>query len=150
SLRLGPARRPAMPDWSYHTIIRPALFRLSANRGRNFALGVMGLLARLPLGPRLIDLLGHMRPPARLERTVQGVKFASPIGLGAGIDTNAVALPALARFGFGFLEIGPVTLRARSTADVIERREEEQALWVPDSAVGLDLEKLLRRLSEAG
>ena len=31
------------------------------------------------------------------------------MGLGAGIDSAGMATPALARFGFGFLELGPVT-----------------------------------------
>jgi dihydroorotate dehydrogenase len=109
----------------------------------------MGRLARLPLGLRLIDLLGHMRPPARLGRTLKGVSFASPIGLGAGIDAHAVAMPALARFGFGFLEVGPVALQAGPPSDAVERREEQQALWFPNAVPNLDLESLLNRLARA-
>ncbi|HKS69930.1 MAG TPA: quinone-dependent dihydroorotate dehydrogenase, partial [Ktedonobacterales bacterium] len=37
----------------------------------------------------------------------------NPIGLAAGFDKNAVALPALAALGFGFIEIGTVTYYAQ-------------------------------------
>src|SRR5437763_53153 len=39
-----------MPDWFYRTVSRPLLFRLPANRARDFALGFLGRLARLPFG----------------------------------------------------------------------------------------------------
>ncbi len=42
---------------------------------------------------------------------VLGKHFANPIGLAAGFDKNAVAVPALMRLGFGFVETGTVTLR---------------------------------------
>ncbi len=38
-----------------------------------------------------------------------GMDFANPIGLAAGFDKDAVALTALARLGFGFVEAGTVT-----------------------------------------
>src|SRR5882724_2826980 len=103
-----------MPDWFYRTLSRPELFRLPAERARNFALGFMGVLCRLPLGPAVIDFLGHMGADPRLERTHLGIRFPTPIGIGPGLDARAVALPALARFGVGFLEVGPVTLAGGS------------------------------------
>lgn len=138
-----------MPDWSYRTLFRPVFFRLPVPLARDLALGVVGTLARLPLGPRVIDLLGHMRPPVRLGRCVHGIRFPSPVGLGAGIDTHAVALPALARFGFGFLEVGPVTVAPFATADV-ERRPGQKAIWRPDPSPGPGLEALVERLTRAG
>ena len=51
-----------------------------------------------------------MRPPATTRLSAFGLDFASPVGLGAGLDVHAAALPALAQCGFGFLEAGPVTL----------------------------------------
>ena len=59
-----------MPDWFYRTVTRPAFFRLPAERARDFALGFMGRLSRLPLGPAAIDFLGHMRADPRLSRSL--------------------------------------------------------------------------------
>lgn len=47
----------------------------------------------------------------RLRTRVAGLALANPVGLAAGFDKNAVALPALLRTGFGFLEVGAATPR---------------------------------------
>ena len=43
--------------------------------------------------------------------TLWGVTFPNRVGLAAGFDKNADALPGLARLGFGALEVGTVTPR---------------------------------------
>jgi dihydroorotate dehydrogenase len=40
-----------------------------------------------------------------------GLTFGNPIGLAAGFDKDAVAVSALARLGFGFIEVGTLTPR---------------------------------------
>jgi len=50
----------------------------------------------------------------RLATRALGLEFGNPIGLAAGFDKNAVALPALARLGFGFVEAGTVTPRPQA------------------------------------
>lgn len=47
----------------------------------------------------------------RLAVSLFGRTVRNPIGLGAGFDKNAVALKALSRLGFGFIETGTVTPR---------------------------------------
>lgn len=138
-----------MPDWSYRTVFRPIFFRLPPRLARGLALGVIGTLARLPLGGKVIDLLGHMRPDPRLRREVLGMTFPSPVGLGAGLDIDAIALRALERFGFGFLEVGPVLREPNPVAEV-ERRVESQALWLPEPPPNIGLEELVRKLERAG
>ena len=50
----------------------------------------------------------------RLAVEALGRRFANPLGLAAGFDKNAVAVAALARLGFGFVETGTVTPRAQA------------------------------------
>jgi dihydroorotate dehydrogenase len=65
----------------------------------------LGLKAlTLGLGPRS----GPVRTP-RLSTQVAGLRLPNPIGLAAGFDKNAQALGALARTGFGFVEVGAAT-----------------------------------------
>jgi len=45
----------------------------------------------------------------KLKKTVFGLDFHNPVGLGAGFDKNALYLNELAALGFGFIEIGTVT-----------------------------------------
>jgi len=42
-----------------------------------------------------------------------GLRFPNAVGLAAGMDKNATALPAWPLMGFGFVEIGTVTARAQ-------------------------------------
>jgi dihydroorotate dehydrogenase len=49
----------------------------------------------------------------RLAVRLAGLALPNPVGLAAGFDKNAVAVPALARAGFGFVEVGAATPRAQ-------------------------------------
>lgn len=51
---------------------------------------------------------------ARLATHVAGLALPNPVGLAAGYDKNAVALGALARAGFGFIEVGAATPLAQA------------------------------------
>lgn len=51
---------------------------------------------------------------ARLEQTLWGLKFPNPVGLAAGFDKNATASSVWSSLGFGFAELGTVTLQAQS------------------------------------
>jgi len=45
-----------------------------------------------------------------LEQTLWGLKFPNPLGLAAGFDKDGVAARIWGNFGFGFAELGTVTL----------------------------------------
>jgi dihydroorotate dehydrogenase len=114
-----------MPDWSYQTLLRPVLFALRPETGRDLALGAMGRLARFPGGARVIQLLGHMTPDERLASTRQGIRFASPVGIGCLVDPHLHAARAFAEFGLGFLEIGPVRVADAPPPGAIHRGTDE-------------------------
>jgi dihydroorotate dehydrogenase len=89
-----------------------------------------------------------MRADSRLARTVAGVNFPTPVGIGPGLDARAVALPALARFGIGFIEVGPVTLAGSAGSAPLERRAEQEAIWRPDPPASLPLGEAMAVLRE--
>ena len=60
----------------------------------------------LGLGPKA----GPFTTP-RLATPVAGMSLPNPVGLAAGFDKNATALHALAKCGFGFVEVGAITPR---------------------------------------
>ena len=49
----------------------------------------------------------------RLKQNLWGVNFANPLGLAAGFDKDGQAAGIWADFGFGFAELGAVTLKAQ-------------------------------------
>ena len=137
-----------MPDWSYQPFFRPLLFALPSEASRDVTMGAMGALSRLPLGPSIIEAFGQMAPPEVLRRTVGGLDLLSPVGLDAGLDPNLSGLPALARFGFGYIEIGPVTRDPIVATLPILRDPPRRALWYPDAPVNPGLEYTVRRLRD--
>jgi dihydroorotate dehydrogenase len=101
-----------MPDWSYRTVLRPLMLSLGAERARRLATATLSTLSRLPFGAAAIDFLGHMRADERLRTRCGAFDFAGPIALGSMIDPSGKASDALARFGVGLIEIGPVVEQA--------------------------------------
>lgn len=127
-----------MPDWTYRTVFRPVLFRVPTTVGRDLALAAIGTVARLPWGRRVIEFMGHMRPARPLRRRLGAVEIDAPVGLAPGIDPRLLGLTGLCRFGFGFVEIGPVAV-----GPVPERRTvrddvtETIGIAPPDASPGL-------------
>lgn len=90
---------------SYYRLIRQLLFQLEPESAHHLALNTLNLAHRLG-----ISKLFQTKPRAPL--TVMGLAFANPIGLAAGFDRNGEYIDALARLGFGFIEVGTVLPRA--------------------------------------
>ena len=105
-------RLAGMPDWSYHTIFRRALYRLPPRHAQRLAIGLLGNLGSTQPGRALIRFMGHMNPDPVLGFQFRGVDFPSRVGLGAGIDSLAVASDGFDQFGFAFMEYGPITEQA--------------------------------------
>lgn len=121
-----------MPDWSYHTLFKPLLFRLSGRRARDLTLHAIGGLSRIPGGTFVIRTMGHMEMSPLLASELAGVPIACPVGLSGGLDPHGTAHKALAQFGLGFIELGPVTVRAVQSHASISRMTEEEAIVYPD------------------
>src|SRR5581483_11892659 len=96
--------RGKMPRMLYRAA-RPLLFALEPETAHALALGSLDWLDRLGAA----SLLAVAAP--RLPTRVMGLDFPNPVGLAAGLDKSGEHVDALGRLGFGFLEIGAVTLR---------------------------------------
>jgi dihydroorotate dehydrogenase len=68
----------------------------------------LDMAAALPICNTLLRSHFHVQDPS-LSKTVFGLHFPNPVGLGAGFDKNAAHLDGLEMLGFGFVEIGTVT-----------------------------------------
>src|SRR5437763_12513995 len=91
-----------------YRLIRHLLFRLDAEEAHEFTARWIERIEQIPIALRLIERL--CRPPAGAARELLGMRFPSPIGIAAGFDKNARMMPFLAAIGFGFVEVGTVTL----------------------------------------
>jgi len=92
----------------YSLFIKPLLFSLDPERAHDITMYKMGLASRQALLLKPIEKLWGSRVP-NLPVTCMGIEFSNPLGLAAGLDKDAVALPALSALGFGGVELGTVT-----------------------------------------
>jgi len=92
-----------------YSLIRKLLFQLDAEDAHELAVRQMIALQRIPIVLRAIERF--CAPPATARRELMGMTFRSPIGIAAGFDKNGLMMPMLAALGFGFVEVGTVTLR---------------------------------------
>jgi dihydroorotate dehydrogenase len=91
----------------YERFLKPILFALDPENAHHLAIATLRTLSRHPW---LLQIL-HRSGDKKLEKEVFGLRFPNPIGLAAGFDKNAVALPAWEALGFGFIEVGTITAR---------------------------------------
>jgi dihydroorotate dehydrogenase len=91
-------------------IIRPLLFRQDSEVAHNKAVHSLARVSHSPFALGLVQKL-YGAPPLPTE--VFGLKFPNPVGLAAGMDKHAAAVPGWAALGFGFTELGGVTWHAQ-------------------------------------
>jgi dihydroorotate dehydrogenase len=89
-----------------YPFFRKTLFKLDPETIHQLTLNAVGLAGRF-LPARWI-LQAMFSAPARPVHAF-GLDFKNPIGLAAGYDKDAAAVPGLATLGFGHIEVGTVT-----------------------------------------
>ena len=87
---------------------RKLLFRLDAESAHEWTVEQIRRVQEIPIALRLIERI-CAAPPSPVK--LWSLTFRNPIGIAAGFDKNAVMMPLLAALGFGFIEVGTVTLR---------------------------------------
>ncbi|HEY4416206.1 MAG TPA: quinone-dependent dihydroorotate dehydrogenase [Verrucomicrobiae bacterium] len=97
-------------NWFYHNAVRPLLFKQDAEQAHDFALKT---LARISQDEGLSNTLGKFFGAPELPTKVFGLSFPNPVGLAAGLDKHAAAVPIWEKLGFGFCELGGVTQHAQ-------------------------------------
>ncbi len=92
----------------YRHALRPVLFAQDPEAAHERALELLAAAGNL-------SLAAGRRPftHTRLKVALAGMSFPNPVGLAAGCDKNAKAVPMWPRFGFGFVEVGTVTAQAQ-------------------------------------
>lgn len=86
----------------YHSF-RPLIFKLDAETAHNL------VLKFLRFCPRFATIFCFNRNYKNLRIKLWDIDFTNPIGMAAGFDKNAEVAETLAKFGFGFVEVGTVT-----------------------------------------
>ena len=112
-----------------YSLVRPLLFSLDPEQAHDLTMRKMQLASRYPLLLGAIERLFGNRVP-ELSIKCMGIDFKNPVGLAAGLDKDACALPAFSALGFGGVELGTVTPKPQPGNDKprMFRLPEDQAL----------------------
>jgi dihydroorotate dehydrogenase len=97
-------------SWFYRAVVRPVLFARDSEEIHNLTLRVLAQISRRAV---LCEALEASYGTPALPIEVFGLRFHNPIGLAAGMDKHAAAMPAWEALGFGFSELGGVTWHAQ-------------------------------------
>lgn len=97
----------------FYELAKRPLFRLDPEEAHDLVAHAMERAGEQPLLRFGIDALVRRRLP-RVEKELFGLTFPSPLGIAAGFDKNARMVPLLTSLGFGFIEVGTVTLRPQA------------------------------------
>src|SRR5215831_19655136 len=96
--------------WLHKKLIRPLLFRKDSETAHNQAVNSLARVSRSSFACRIVK---SVYGAPELPTEVFGLKFPNPVGLAAGMDKHAAAVPGWAALGFGFVELGGVTWHAQ-------------------------------------
>jgi dihydroorotate dehydrogenase len=91
-----------------YPLVRKTLFLLPPETAHQVSMKGLDMAAALPLLNTWLSRHFQVQDPS-LSKTIFGLHFPNPVGLGAGFDKNAAHLDGLEMLGFGFVEIGTVT-----------------------------------------
>ncbi|AEF40939.1 beta/alpha barrel domain-containing protein [Hoyosella subflava] len=102
-----------MPDYTY-VVYRPIVTRLlSATLARKLTVNAVSFQGNFVWGRRLFEFMASARPSPGVARTVMGLRFASPAGVGPHVDLDGSGLRMWRHLGAGFTVVGPVSSEQR-------------------------------------
>jgi dihydroorotate dehydrogenase len=113
----------------YQALVRPWLFHGDPEAAHERVLNLAASLGRCRLARDTIETVFAF-DDRRLHQTIFGIEFANPVGLAAGYDKNALGLEFWPALGFGFVEVGSVTLHGQPGTESprLFRQVEQRAL----------------------
>ncbi|MDF2961572.1 MAG: dihydroorotate dehydrogenase [Paenibacillus sp.] len=136
----------------YKKILKPVLFRMDPERAHHLTIDGLHTAAKFPGGKALLRGLYAVPEYPELEAELWGITFANPIGLAAGLDKNAKAVPGFSSIGFGFMEVGTVTPKPQAGNELprLFRLPEDSALINRMGFNNVGIETMAQHLEAAG
>jgi dihydroorotate dehydrogenase len=94
-----------------YSILRSIFFKADPEQVHDLVLWCGRLLQIKPLHRLVLSILVQEDP--RLAVRIAGLDFPNPVGLAAGFDKLGSGAPLFSALGFGFLELGTVTVKGQ-------------------------------------
>jgi len=93
-------------SWLYRHLVRPVLFAQDAEEAHARMIRALSWTSRREV---FCDAASAFFGAPELPAELFGLKFPNPVGVAAGVDKAAEAVPIWQALGFGFAELGAVT-----------------------------------------
>lgn len=97
----------------YQYILKPFFFLFDPELVHDLITFIGKTIAVIPGGQKLTRKFLRYDDPI-LEQTIHGIQFTNPVGLSAGFDKDCNLPSILPDVGFGFMQVGSVTLKPYS------------------------------------
>ena len=91
-----------------YSFVKPVLFALDPEKAHDITMSKLSMASRFPFAVSKLEQLYAAKVPS-LPVSCMGLDFKHPVGLAAGLDKDARALPAFSALGFSAVEMGTVT-----------------------------------------
>jgi dihydroorotate dehydrogenase len=134
----------------YRHLLRPLLFKLSADRSHSLAQSAM----RWPLPWRVLSAVNGLDVvDPRLKTTFAGVSLSNPVGFAAGFDKDAELMRSLSTLGFGFICVGSIMPEPRygnpfpRLVRHIEKQSIADSMGVPSKGRAFAVQRLRSRIA---
>ena len=95
---------------SFFDTIKPLIYKIDPETTHNIVENILKTARRCPLffNPLISN---NFILDDRLKQTIWGLEFKNPVGVAAGFDKNATMISAWPALGFGWGEVGAITVR---------------------------------------
>lgn len=93
----------------YKYLVKPVLFRFDPEDVHDFFVSSGNIIGKSPAARVLTSIYFNYKDKS-LEQEILGLKFSKTIGLSGGFDKNVDLTQILQEVGFGFMDIGSITV----------------------------------------
>lgn len=137
--------------FSYENILKPLFFKRDPEFVHDRISNIGHVLGKFTVTRYLTRSILQYRNEALIQE-VHGIRFENPVGLSAGFDKDANLLQILPDIGFGFQQVGSVTLGAYegNPGKRLHRLPKSRGLVVYYGLKNLGVHKIIERIKGYG
>ena len=129
-------------------LARPIMALMDSEKAHGRAITLLKIVSTIAFGRLLLRVLYY---PKKVKSKNFGLDFSNPLGLAAGMDKKAEAMIGWENMGFGFIEVGGVTMEEQSgnPKPRMFRSSKHRALINRMGFNNLGSKKMAQRLSQS-
>ncbi len=131
----------------YRKLVKPVVFLANPEHVHDAFTQIGSFLGKNFLNRKFTRILLHYKNE-KLEQEIAGIKFLNPVGLSAGFDKDAHLQNILPEVGFGFMQVGSVTLHpyGGNTKPRLTRLKKSKGIVVNYGLKNIGVDKIIPRI----